>query len=1255
MKNILFLKIIYLKMNFIWDLKDKTEEYLYLDEYSSSEAGILFEKFIKLLIICNKFFNYQLLDKNYKPILNKEEYLKKSKIIDSCLEGKIDIKLFNGNYLFVSCKYYEEEKTLDKYGILEMNEEIKNKGINNYSLGIFIRNKNEFIKKYNRSRNNNIKKLINLDNIYDYNYFLNIINDFKFDISMLLTNKPELNLREYQLNIINKIKQGNNLIGACPRSGKSYMIGGFIDKEKINNVLIITPIIKETKTQWIEDIFNKYSNFNDYQILNPLSNIELNNIELKDKNIIIISKQLLQNHYKEFDYKPNLLVFDEHDFHGTTELSKDIINKYETKYNIYLTATYYKSLLNIKKLNKILFTYEDLRKYEQGYPEPIYFTPRFETNYFNKINDNLEDNFNFNYSLLFEIDSKTKKFKYDEKVRDFVSYYLSGNKICPNIHPISKRIDKYLMKQSTQLWFLPLEHIDEISKNLKNVLNEDLYYRDYDVICINSKKKIENINYLIEEEENKIINENKKGLIILVGGMLQRGITLKRCSVVFFLNNSSSYEKYIQCKFRCLSEYKDKKYGIIVDFDINRILSLIINYSNDKINYDMSIEDKIKIMLEEKLINFDPDMLETYEFDGDKSLNNLLELWNNNPLNQFKIFKNTLIEHFEDLDIIINKELLKIFESIKILEEKTKKEIDKDRITIIDELIKDDNIPKNELKKKKEEILKENEKVISELETKKKISKEIIPYIIPLSCILTYDNNEKEFIKLLNIIRNNEILKEIFNSQCELIWEKSGFLDFIIQLVNDLNINPSNWISNIKYNINKLLNYPDKLIDFINECLIIKGCEREKNGEVPTPLWIINKLLDELEKYDKDIFKKKLKWFDHSCGIGNFMVCLYMRLIKYHTREEIINEMLYMCEYNRKNVFIIKLIFGKDCHIYQGSTIDILKEKIKGINILEYFGFNEFDIILGNPPFNFNGIKTCKGNKLNQEKTNITIWPDFINFSIKILKENGWFISINPTTWIKSTSKMKYLLNYQINYLELWDSTYAKQKINAEQPISLYILNKTKSINKTLIKTCNQRHNIFNEEFYKINNNHSLPFCYFSIFDKLYNITKKYGKFNISNKKIKGIGDKIEINKINQKEINNYGIDTYLHKETKGLIGLIVKKINIKDIIDEHKNKKIIIANKSKLKYSIIDNIGYNICGNDNLYIINNNENELNIIYNYFNSSLINFICKNMKYRGQFIEKFTFDFIPNILNFKNGLNDILKLFNNDEIKIINNF
>ena len=1240
-------------MNTIFDLINNLNIYKELnniDKQSLSNKGLYYEKFIKLLIICNKFKNYQLLDKNYKKILNKEEYLKKSKIFDSCFEGKIDIKLFDGiNYFFVSCKYFNEEKTLNYYGILEMNEEIKNKGINNYSLGLFIKDKNEFIKKYNRSRNYDIKKLINLDNVYDYNYFLNIINDFKFDNSMLLTIKPELKLRFYQNNIINKIKIGNNLIGACPRSGKSYMIGGFIDKYKFNNILIITPIIKETKTQWINDIFNKYSNFENYKILNPLSNIELNNIKLKDNNIIIISKQLLQNHYKEFNFKPDLLVFDEHDFTGTTDLSKDIIKKYECQYNIYLTATYYKSLINVKKLNKIIFTYEELRQYENKYPEPIYFTPRFEINYFNKINNELENNFNFNYSLLFEIDNKTKKFKNEEKVIDFINYYLSGNKICP-IHPISKRINKYLMKQSTQLWFLPLEHINEISKNLKILLNEDLYYRDYNIICINSKNKIDNINYFIEDEENKVIKENKKGLIILVGGMLQRGITLKNCNAVFFLNNTTSYEKYIQCKFRCLSEKDNKKYGIIVDFDINRILSIILNYSNNKINIDMPIIDKIKLINEEKLINFDPDMLETYNFDGDKSLNNLLELWNNNPINQLKIYKKLIEEEYENIDLVINNELLKIFESIKILDDKTKKDLDKDKIKLIDELIKDENIPKQELKKKKEEILKENKNIINELETKKKISKEIIPYIIPLSCILTYNNNENEFIKILNIIKNDDILKDIFNSQCEMIWEKNGFLDFIIQLVNDLNINPSNWINNIKYNINQLLNYPDKLIDFINECLVIKKCEEINNAEYPTSPVLINEMLDKLEEYEPDIFKKNLKWFDHSCGIGNFMVCLYLRLIKYYTREEIINDMLYMCEYQKKNVFILRIIFGQKAHIYQGSTIDIPKDNINGLNVKEYFGINKFDIILGNPPYQKDGIKSCTGKKLIKNKTSQNIWPSFINFSFQYLKEDGYFISINPLSWMKKTHKLfNIITNKNILWLKLTTNTEAKQIINACIPLSFIILQNNSYKHKTEIKR--KEYN----EITDLNNNYSLPLGYFNIFNKLNSfIINNNLKLEFKNKVVKSEDKKIIINNLNNIKLkDNYGINTYTLDK-----GYEFKKM-LKKHADSDKTK-LIIPNKCSFKGCFIDNGNIGLVGTHKYYILGDN---LEILLNMLNYKFINLICEYTKYSQDFVDNEVFNFIPDIRKLKNINYDNLTEeyfynlvgFNKDEIKIINKF
>ena len=47
------------------------------------------------------------------------------------------------------------------------------------------------------------------------------------------------------------------------------------------------------------------------------------------------------------------------------------------------------------------------------------------------------------------------------------------------------------------------------------------------------------------------------GLLILVGGMLQRGISLEHVNTVFFLNESESFAKYLQSTYRCLTEEKD--------------------------------------------------------------------------------------------------------------------------------------------------------------------------------------------------------------------------------------------------------------------------------------------------------------------------------------------------------------------------------------------------------------------------------------------------------------------------------------------------------------------------------------------------------------------------------------------------------------------------------------------------------------------------------------------------------------------------
>ena len=47
--------------------------------------------------------------------------------------------------------------------------------------------------------------------------------------------------------------------------------------------------------------------------------------------------------------------------------------------------------------------------------------------------------------------------------------------------------------------------------------------------------------------------------------------------------------------------------------------------------------------------------------------------------------------------------------------------------------------------------------------------------------------------------------------------------------------------------------------------------------------------------------------------------------------------------------------------------------------------------------------------------------------------------------FVKKASKTHYLTEYKIKYLELWDISYSKSKIDAKIPLSWFIINKNKN------------------------------------------------------------------------------------------------------------------------------------------------------------------------------------------------------------------
>lgn len=63
----------------------------------------------------------------------------------------------------------------------------------------------------------------------------------------------------------------------------------------------------------------------------------------------------------------------------------------------------------------------------------------------------------------------------------------------------------------------------------------------------------------------------------------------------------------------------------------------------------------------------------------------------------------------------------------------------------------------------------------------------------------------------------------------------------------------------------------------INDCLKPKDIEKKKFGEVFTPMFLVNEMLDNLP--NEVWSNKNLKWFDPAAGMGNFPVAVYLRLM----------------------------------------------------------------------------------------------------------------------------------------------------------------------------------------------------------------------------------------------------------------------------------------------------------------------------------------------------------------------------------------
>lgn len=442
------------------------------------------------------------------------------------------------------------------------------------------------------------------------------------------------------------------------------------------------------------------------------------------------------------------------------------------------------------------------------------------------------------------------------------------------------------------------------------------------------------------------------------------------------------------------------------------------------------------------------------------------------------------------------------------------------------------------------------------------------------------------------------------------------------------------------------INNIQELSLLIDKYLVPHELERKQNAEISTPVSLRKEMLDKIPSYawceyykvedNGDWTLKIPRVFEPCCGKGGFVIDIVGRLMiglkehipcdkkRYNT---ILEECLYFADINPVNIFITRLLldpYGEyKLNYYEGNTLEL--------DIKEEWGLDEFDMVIGNPPYNKGGVRSYTGKKLQKE--NKTIWPLFIFYSFKVLRYGGVLALVIPLSWLKKSHSLHItMLGKYIKWLLLWDNMKSLSTIKAQIPISTFVLINEDNTEKkkTTIFSEISRIKVKTQSLVYIKPGVSIPLAYHSMFSKLDDfITRNNCRLKIEKScvKINKKYPKIKLPNVFTTK-DNYSVDTCRIKD-----GIIVRKTD--DIHPDMEKMKLIIANKSSYKGSFIDDGRLGLCGNHKFYIMGEN---LELIKKILSFKISGKISHFIKYRQDFLEKDSLYYIPDLR--KMGIDDI---------------
>lgn len=349
-------------------------------------------------------------------------------------EGSPDEQLY-----FISVKYFKKARDVSKYDIdklctlLRQHEKVGR----TIKIYLFVKDKKAVIAKFKaaNSSSNILIKYINPNGNYEHIYDTNDLQDYYFKLKLLLKDfnylERDQDIKRFESDYLKVLKQlfvprfhqelfilkineliqkgeKNMLVGAIPRSGKSYIMAGtildFIKESEIKTpgkkikMLMMTPAPNETFGEY-SNIFNSYIDFQNLgiQVIEHKGKLDAKLVCKNPDNhcVIIISKQKLgwkKSNTKEDEtdiseneeektvhelqerittligHNPDIdvMFLDEAHFGMSTANAQKIVNALNSSVKktvkVYVTATYNKPIeaYNVKPECKLTWDINDI-------------------------------------------------------------------------------------------------------------------------------------------------------------------------------------------------------------------------------------------------------------------------------------------------------------------------------------------------------------------------------------------------------------------------------------------------------------------------------------------------------------------------------------------------------------------------------------------------------------------------------------------------------------------------------------------------------------------------------------------------------------------------------------------------------------------------------------------------------------------------------------------------------------------------------